>query len=895
MNEARARHWHTMGTAQTLEALRAHEEGLSESEALSRLRVHGPNTMPRADPPSWWRVFGRQFRNPIIYILGVAAAVSALIGHLTDSGFIGAVMVVNALVGGYQEMRAERSARALEQLLKIRAFALRGGDTREIDAEELVPGDVIRLESGNRVPADVRLVSSHGLEIDESLLTGESLAVSKNAGCVLPEKTSVADRKNMAFAGSMVMRGRAVALVVETGARTRVGELASDVLGAPSGKPPLILRLERFTRMIGIAVVIAAAIVAGLGGVLRGYGASEMFLFAVALAVSAIPEGLPIAITVALAVGATRMARRGVIVRKLGAVEGLGSCTRIASDKTGTLTCNELTVREIALPEGRTLRVTGEGFAPTGAVHSGESVVERGELEGLDALCMACVLCNEADLSRSDDTWQWRGDPTDVALLAMARKLGWKRELTLEKHPQRNQIPFEPELRFAASFNRVGDGVRVFVKGAPERVLGMCVLDDMSRAAYARNAERMAERGYRILAVASGAAPDTLGEDAVPPGPSGLSFLGFVGMIDPLRAGVSEAVESCIRAGISVSMVTGDHPTTALAIARDLGFADSMDRVVTGRTLEESDDEGFRSLVAHARVFARVAPSQKLDIVVAAQEAGHFVCVTGDGANDAPALRAANIGVAMGRSGTDVAREASDLVISDDNFATIVSGVEEGRIAYDNIRKVVYLLVCTGAAEVVLVTLAVAAGSPLPLLPAQLLWLNLVTNGIQDKALAFEPGEGGVLERPPRATRERIFNRVMIRNCLFSAIAMGLMGFGAFRWMLEQGWSETSARNALLLLMVLFENVQLGSCRTEKGFALRLSPLRSPFLLVGAATAFLVHLVTMHTPFGERVLGTEPVSLSVWFTLAAMALALFILVETHKWIWRAVDRRTGTP
>jgi magnesium-transporting ATPase (P-type) len=884
--------WHALTSAEACSALDVTEEGLGEAEAVARLQRYGHNAIPHRAPPAWWQIFVAQFRNPIIYILGLAAIGSVVIGHASDAGFIGVVVLINALIGGYQEHRAERSARALQQLLRTRAYVLRDGEVKEFDAETIVPGDTIWLESGNRVPADARLLSAQGLEVDESLLTGESIAVTKEAGGVFPELTAVGDRRNMAFAGSLIARGRAKAVVVETGSGTQVGQLALDVLGAAAGKPPLLIRLERFTRVVGFSVLIAATVVAILGVLIQDYSVSEMFMFAVALAVSAIPEGLPIAITVALAVAATRMAKRGVIVRKLGAVEGLGSCTMIASDKTGTLTCNELTLREIVLADGATLAVTGEGFVPTGQVLREEAVVERGESASLDALAMAAVLCSEADLHLRDGRWAWRGDPTDVALLSMAHKVGWVRETTLDEHPQVTQIPFEPELRFAASFNRVDDGVRVFVKGAPERVLEMCALDEDAGAHWHRRAEAMAERGFRVLAIAIGDGPSELEAGSVPPEPSRLTFTAFVGMIDPLRPGVREAVRACGEAGVSVSMVTGDHPSTALAIARDLGFAESQEQVTTGDVLAGLDAEELHERVGRSRVFARVAPSQKLDIVRAAQKAGHFVSVTGDGANDAPALRAANIGIAMGRTGTDVAREACDLVISDDNFATIVAGIEEGRVAYDNIRKVIFLLVSTGAAEVILVTLAVATGSPLPLLPAQLLWLNLVTNGIQDVALAFEPSEGDVLRRPPRSPRERIFNVVMIENCLFSALVMGVLGFVVFKWMLNAGWSEASARNGLLLLMVLFESVHIGSCRSETKSALKLSPLRSPILLAGAIGAFTVHLAMMYLPFGQAILGTEPVGIGTWFTLGAIALVLFVLVELHKltWRWRPKSR-----
>jgi magnesium-transporting ATPase (P-type) len=595
MEEASPTAWHTLSTALACEKLGTAGHGLSETEAAERRARFGPNEVPQRRAPAWWQIFGRQVRNPIIYILGAAAVVSLAIGHETDAAFILGVVVINSLIGGIQELRAERSARALQQMLRTRAFVLRDGEVKEIEAEWVVPGDVVWLEPGNRIPADVRLLGSQGLRVDESLLTGESIRVGKE-DAVLPEETTVGDRRNMAFAGTIVVRGRGRGLVVETGGGTQIGRLALDVLEAVGGKPPLLIRLHRFTRVVGIAVLVAAVLIAIAGVVFQDQGIGEMFMFAVALAVSAIPEGLPIAITVALAVGATRMARRGVIVRQLGAIEGLGSCTLIASDKTGTLTCNELTVREIRLAEGPTLSVTGEGFAPVGhVVLDNGAIAGRGEIERLDALATCVVLCNEAELHRRDEQWAWRGDPTDVALLSMAHKLGWTRELSLEKHPQINQIPFEPELRYAASFHREDGGAgRVFVKGAPERVLSMCDVAGPSLEEARRTAEAMAERGYRVLAIADGAAPADLEPDHAPPEPARLRLLGFIGMIDPLRPGAKEAIRKCVAAGISTSMVTGDHPTTALAIARDLGFAESEDQVLTGSALASTSGSASR-------------------------------------------------------------------------------------------------------------------------------------------------------------------------------------------------------------------------------------------------------------------------------------------------------------
>jgi magnesium-transporting ATPase (P-type) len=882
--EINDREWFTMDLADVLDSLGTVTGGLSDEEAASRLAHVGPNTLPRRKPPGLIEILLRQFRSPLIYLLAIAAAVSLVIGEAKDAAFILGVLLINAVIGTVQEARAERASQALQQLLRIRAAVRRSHRVLDVDAETLVPGDVVYLESGNRVPADLRLVAAHGLEVDESLLTGESLPVTKDAGWSGGPGTPIADRLNMLHAGAMVARGRCHGVVVATGAQSAIGSLALDVIRSEGGRPPLVERMERFTRRIAMVVLVAAAGIAVMGVFLGRYAVTEMFMFGVALAVSAIPEGLPVALTVALAIGTTRMARRGVIVRRLAAVEGLGSCTLIASDKTGTLTCNELTVQQARSPTGRVYEISGQGFVPDGCFLVDGLPIEPDEAEQLADLARTVTLCNEAELLRRDGGWAWRGDPTDVALLTMAHKLGWHKEATQERHPQVNEIPFEPERQFAATFNRHGDEVRVHVKGAPERVLGMLAPGQDSEAPLAM-AREMAEAGYRVLAVAQGPAPADLGVADSPPVPADLEFAGLVGMIDPLRPGVREAVAEAREAGVATVMVTGDHPLTALAISRDLGLASSADEVVTGADLVAAEAGSLPGLIARTKVFARVAPHQKLEIVNAAREAGHFVAVTGDGINDAPALRAANIGVAMGKSGTDVAREAAELVISDDHFGTITAGIEEGRIAYNNIRNVIYLLISTGAAEVILVALALLFGSPIPLLPVQLLWLNLVTNGIQDVALAFEPGVGDERLSPPRPPRESIFNRLMIERTLVAALFMGVVGFGLFQWCLAAGWSEDASRNALLMLMVLFENVHLFNCRSETRSAFAMSPLRSPVLMIGMIAAFSIHVAMTYLPAGNVLLTTQPVDAELWLWLLVLSVPILFVMELHKLSW----------
>jgi Ca2+-transporting ATPase len=610
----------------------------------------------------------------------------------------------------------------------------------------------------------------------------------------------------------------------------------------------------------------------------------------VALAVSAIPEGLPVALTVALAIGMQRMAKRNVIVRRLVAVEALGSCTFIATDKTGTLTENRLTARRIVLPGAEPWEVTGETLEPIGSIRTPSGSPSPQQQEVLARLNRAAVLANEGFLGQRDDDWVTEGDAVDVALLVMAHKMGTIRAEATSSFSEVASIPFESERQFCASLNEMEGGTHASVKGAVERVLTFCTAMGrpdgdvpLDAALIEAQAEAMAREGFRVIALACGeASPGPEGafseEDL-----TGLTFLGLVGIIDPLRSEAKAAVTACREAGIAVAMVTGDHPTTAATIARELNLIDAPDQVVTGPQLKAAGDEAeVDALVRRGRVFARVEPQQKLEIVQSLQRSGYFVAVSGDGANDAPALRAAQVGVAMGESGTDVARETADIIITDDNFASIVAGVEEGRIAYANVRKVIYLLISTGAAELVLFALSLMAGLPLPLLAVQLLWLNLVTNGIQDVALAFEPGEGDELRRPPRAPREPVFDRLMIQRVVLAACVMGVTAFLLFQWLLNAGFSVDQARNSTLLLMVLFENVNVFNSRSETLSAFRHNPLRNKLVLIGTIVAQLIHIGAMYTPWISDVLHIEPVSLREWVMLLAAALSILVVMEVLK-------------
>jgi magnesium-transporting ATPase (P-type) len=884
--------WHALDPEESAARLGTSLSGLREEEASARLERFGPNKIQPPKPTPHWQIALRQFQSPLIYVLLLAGAIAALLGEPADSGFIAAVLVVNATIGFVNEFRADRAVRSLSRLVSSHARVHRDGRVVDVDTVDLVPGDLLLLEGGVRVGADMRLVETRSLHIDESLLSGESLAIEKHADAVLEPDTALAERVNMAFAGSLATSGRGLGLVTGTGAQTELGAIAAQLQDVPPETAPLQRRMERFARRLGAAAAVLCAVLVGLG-LARSQPLEEVLLGAIALAVSAIPEGLPVALTVALAVAVSRMARRGVVVRHLPAVEALGSCGVIATDKTGTLTRNQLTVERV-LAGSLHVDVTGVGYQPEGEVLHHRRPVLLPEEQRLFRLTRAACLANEGSLTCREEarTWEWSGDPTDVALLAFGIKAGLDPVTLIENHELIAALPFESERRYAATLHRRESGGLLCVKGAPEQVIAMCNGEypcDGPAAPWDPKAalapvEALMRRGYRVLAIAeaettSPPRPGALSE------PTGLSLLGFVCMTDPPRPGVSEAVASCHRAGIRVIMVTGDHAATALAVSERIGIAAQDSSVLDGETVSALDDHALEERMASATIVARATPAEKLRVVEACQRRGNFVAVTGDGVNDAPALRRADLGVAMGREGTDVAREAADLVITDDDFSSIVAGVEEGRFAYENLRKVAYLLVSTGAGEVLLVTSALALGLPIPLTAVQLLWLNLVTNGIQDVALAFEPGEPGALERPPRPPRQGIFDRLMLERTLLAGLVFGGLGLACFSTWLAQGRPVDEARNLLVQLFVAFEILHIGNSRSETRSIFRMSPFDNPLLLVGTLSAFAVHVAALHSPFFRSLLDISvPAGRDLAF-IVMTASAIVVIMELHK-EWR---------
>lgn len=897
------REWHTLPAPEALAALEASPEGLSESEASRRLALHGPNEIHEERVEPWWSIARHQLRDPLIYILLIAGAVTLAIRDFADAIVILAVVLLNALIGFTQEMRAREAMRALARLSAPRAEVLREGEARTIPSRELVPGDLVLLTSGVRVPADLRLLRATGLEVDESALTGESVPTRKDPEWIGSGRPVVGDQRNLAFAGTIVTRGRARGVVARTGLRTEVGRIAQSMQEIGITPTPLQDKVRAFGGRIGVILL-------GLGGaaiaigILRGLPLREVFLTAVAMAVSAIPEGLPVVLTVTLAVGVRRMAGRKAIIRRLPAVEALGSTTVIASDKTGTLTRNAMTVRAI-WTAGELFRVSGEGYGLEGEVTRAEGtegttgvpVPDPLQIPSLRETLLAAVLANEADARITDAEGAPLGDPTEVALLVAAAKAGLDAVATRAQFGALDLLPFEPEARFMASLNERDGGSRIHLKGAPEAILDRCAgaigpdgPEPLDRDRILDAAHRMAGEGLRVLGVAvrdfegRSLTAESTGEGAL--------FAGLVGMEDPVRPEAIEAVAAVRRAGVRVLMLTGDHLATARAVGEKLGLVHPGTSGVEGKELETLSDEALdQRLAAGEAIYARVAPEHKLRIVQRLRAVGEIVAVTGDGVNDAPALRAAHLGVAMGITGTDVAREASDMVLADDNFATIRAAVEEGRVVFSNVRKVTFFLLSTGVGEVFTILAALIFGWPLPFVAVQILWINLVTNGVQDLALAMEPGEPGLMDRPPKSSREGILGARLLERLGGVGVVLAVGTLFTFWWTLDQTDDLDLARTMAMTQMVVFQFFHVFNCRSLDRSIFRIPLFSNPYLFLSFVGASIAQLLALYWAPLASLLRTVPISPLDWLHLFAVGTLVIIGGELDK----AWNRRRTQP
>lgn len=872
---------------EVLERLNTSEQGLSSDDARERLSRVGRNTIRGESRLNVFKLALKQFQSPLIYILLIAGAVSLFLREFIDAGVIGVVLAFNAVIGFVQEYRAERSIEELQKLAKARARVLRDGGEREIDAEEVVPGDILVLDAGERVPADCRLLQTRGLDVDESLLTGESAPVTKGTD-QLKEKTTLPDRVNMAFMGTVTTRGHGRGVVTATGDETALGEIAGSVQQVRKVKTPLQQRMGRLANVIAVAVLVIGAAILGIGA-LAGDDLEELFFTVITLAVSAIPEGLPVVLTIALAVGVNRMAKRQVIIRRLPAVETLGNCSVIGSDKTGTLTQNRMTVRHV-FAGGKSYEVTGSGYSAEGDIRFDGEPVELEDHRALSLTLRAGVLANEASVSLDDGQFSAQGDPTEVALLVAAAWAGLTREELQRQYRRWGEIPFESERQYSATFHERDGNDLVFVKGAPEVIVAMCreglETPDFDRDQVLDQARQLADQGQRVLAMAYRELGPAGEHEAEPGQLQNLVFLGLQGMIDPPREKVEDAISECQSAGIRVAMVTGDHAVTAAAIARDLGIARAADgdvEVVEGADLEDMEADELTEVSERVSVYARVAPDDKLRLVRALQQRGDVVALTGDGVNDAPALKAADIGVAMG-SGTDVAKEAAEMVITDDNFASIVAAVEEGRYAFDNVRKATFYLVSSGVAEVIAVVSSIVAGFPVPFLPAQILWLNVVTNGVQDVALAFEPGEEELMNLPPRPKSEGVLSRLLYERTLVAGLWMALGTLLLFLTERHVGAELEEARTIALTTMVVFQVLHAYNSRSEFRSIFQKSLFSNRFLLVGSLTAMTLHVAALYLPPTQYVLRLEPPDLVTWGQMVGVAITIVVAMELHKFL-----------
>lgn len=885
--------WHTLTGEQALAHLASREEGLHDAEVAERLARIGPNRLPPPKRPSPLKRFFAQFHNVLIYVLLAASVVTALLGHWVDFFVILAVVFVNSLIGFIQEGKAEKALESIRRMLSLDAMVMREGVRRQIPAEDLVPGDLVFLQSGDKVPADLRLLRLKDLQIDEAMLTGESLPVAKATDPVA-EGATVGDRFNMGFSGTMVTSGQGIGVVVATGQETELGRISEMLSGVETLTTPLLRKINAFARLLSIAIVVLAAATFAFGMLVRDYSPGDMFLAAVGLVVAAIPEGLPAIITITLAIGVQRMARRRAIIRRLPAVETLGAVTVICSDKTGTLTRSEMTVQAV-VTSARLFEVSGVGYDPHGIFTLEGMEIDFAEHPVLEEIGRAALLCNDSTVVQKEGEWKVQGDPTEGALLVMAVKIGLDPERESSLWPRDDVIPFESQHRFMATLHHDHAGHRfVYLKGAPERVLQMCSRQrlrgedkPLDRGYWLERMDELARRGMRVLAIASRPAEEgrrTLRFNDVQ---TGMTLMGLMGIIDPPRSEAIEAVHRCRTAGIRVKMITGDHLVTASAIAGQMGIGDGK-AAISGEDLEKLSDEELRQEVQRVDVFARAAPEHKLRLVQALQANGEVTAMTGDGVNDAPALKRSDVGVAMGIKGTEVAKEAAEMVLTDDNFASIAHAVEEGRTVYDNIKKAILFILPTNGAEALIILVAIFLGRSLPITPVQILWVNMITAVTLALALAFEPPESNVMRRPPRDPGEAILGGFLLWRLLYVSLILVVGTFGLFLWERAQGMDIERARTVAVNTLVVFEAFYLLNSRYLHDTVLNREGLYgNRYVLWAIGLVVIFQLLFTYAPPMQTLFGTAPIDAVTWGIIVLVASSVFILVEIEKLIYGA--------
>ncbi len=881
--------------ADVVAGLETGADGLDDDEAARRLAVHGANRLPAPRRGGPLARFARQFKNVLIYALLAAAVLAAAIGHELDALVILAVVLVNAAIGFVQEGRAESALAALSQMLEPEARVLRGGRRRTVAAATLVPGDVVLLEAGERVPADLRLVEARELKVDEAILTGESVAADKQTAPV-PASAALGDRTSMAFSGTLVVAGTARGVVAATGADTELGRISALLGGVETLKTPLLRQMDAFGRRLTLIILGLAAAVFAVAVGLRGYPFGEAFMAVVGLAVAAIPEGLPAVMTITLAIGTERLAAKNAIIRRLPAVETLGSVSVIGSDKTGTLTKNEMTAAVIALADHE-LAIEGAGYRPEGAFRRDGARVDPRALPASEQLLRGGLLCNDAELVRTDDDWRAEGDPTEAALVVAAVKAGFDARAERAAHRRLDAVPFDSQHRYMATLHEGPGGERrIVAKGAPERILPMCRTqagphgsEPLAEHHWHHKAHELAASGKRLLAIAQKPAARDHHSLAARDVDGDLEFLGLVGLIDPPREEAREAVAACRRAGIDVKMITGDHAVTAEAIARELGLP-QPEQALTGPDLDRIDDDELPARVHHTSVFARTSPEHKLRLVRALQARGGVVAMTGDGVNDAPALKRADIGVAMGKKGSEATKEAAEMVLADDHFATIVAAVREGRTVYDNLKKFIGWTLPTNGGQAFAIVAAIAAGLALPITAVQILWVNMITAVGLGLTLAFEPTEPRTMRRPPRPSDEPLLSVLLLWRVGFVSALFVAGAFGTFFWALDQGHSVDTARTMVVNAIVAMQIAYLFSARFAHASAVNLAGLRATRAVwIGVGVVVLAQLAFTTTPPMQHLFATTGFAATDLTPILAAAVMVFALAEAEKAAKRRLD------
>ena len=877
--------WYKLTKEDILKEFHTKETGLTESEVKQRLDEYGKNELPKNHKDNIFQIFFRELKDPIVLLLIVTIIFSLIINEYIDAIAISFIVLVDLLMGTLQEWKAIKNTEALSNMIKFQVNVIRDGKEKMIDSKYLVPGDIVLVESGNKISADLRILESKNLQINESILTGESVAVIKNDHTIEKE-VSLSERSNMIYSGTSVLTGRATAVVVGTGIHTEIGKIADHVSNTKEEKSPLTIRMNQFSKQISMIIVVVAIIIA-MVLLFKGETGKSIFLSVIALSVSAMPEGLPLALTMALTIASNRMSKKNVIVKKLNSVESLGSCTLIASDKTGTLTVNEQTAKKIVLPNHDSFEIEGVGYNDKGEVIP----LENAKLEDAKELATLAVLNNEANIRYKNKKWEYFGDSIDVAFLFLGEKL----QVDATKIEIISSIPYESENKYSAVFYKKGNEVFCTIKGSIEKILELSSTmgeqrEKINKELLLQQNDTLAQDGYRVIAIANGKVKtkDSYDEKDI----QSLNVEGLCGFIDPIREEVKTSIDETISAGIKVVMITGDHPLTAFSIAKELKLAISYDEVATGKEIEafaSKSNEEFDEFIKTKKVFSRVTPMDKLNIVNSYKRQGEYVAVTGDGVNDAPALKSANIGVAMG-SGTDVAKDVASMIIIDDNFKSIAAGVKEGRNAYSNIRKISYMLISCGLAEVLFFVLSIVFNLPMPLVAIQLLWLNIVTDGLQDLSLSFEKAEKNIMKDAPRNPKENLFNQELLKEVMVSGIVIGVIVFLVWYYLIEKlGMDEVIARGYVMALMVFIQNMHVLNCRSERQSIFKISLKSNPLVIFTIISSIVLQIIIMEVPILSKFLQTSSIPIIDLVSLLIIAFSILIIMETYKYIKRKAN------